>query len=186
MRFKNISFKAYEDWEVMFEQLSDVQVGKLIKLLFAFSKGEQIHIDEEVLKIPFALCCRDIKIDLEKREHIKKVRREAGKKGGQRSGVTRKLAVTKTSKPSGKFVVPTINQVQAYIQEKNYKVDPEKFHNYYEAAGWTVGKSEKKMKDWKAAVNYWQKQDVNHQSKKKVSMAVSNEEYGSGIQTAKL
>ncbi len=54
-----------------------------------------------------------------------------------------------------KFTPPTIEEVKQYCQERNNKVDPETFVNFYESKGWLVGKN--KMKDWKAAVRTWEK-----------------------------
>lgn len=60
--------------------------------------------------------------------------------------------------PKGKrFVKPTLEEVAAYIREKGYAVDPERFYSYYESCGWQVkGRS---MRDWKAAVSYWNTRD---------------------------
>ena len=53
---------------------------------------------------------------------------------------------------------PTIEEVKAYCQERNNRVDPERFIDYYTANGWKVGKNP--MKDWKAAVRTWERQDT--------------------------
>lgn len=53
-----------------------------------------------------------------------------------------------------KFIAPTLEQVQAYCQERMNNINPEAFINYYESNGWMVGKN--KMKDWKAAVRTWE------------------------------
>ena len=52
-----------------------------------------------------------------------------------------------------KFVKPTIDEVRAYIAEKGYSVDAEKFWNFYEAKDWYIGKN--KMKRWHNAVATW-------------------------------
>ena len=57
-------------------------------------------------------------------------------------------------KHSKRFVKPSLEEVEAYIREKNYDIDANTFFDYYEACGWTVGKN-KPMKDWKASVRYW-------------------------------
>lgn len=65
------------------------------------------------------------------------------------------------TKKSG-FTPPTLQEVQEYIREKGYKVDAERFIDFYESKGWFIGKN--KMKDWKAAVRTWvrrQQQEVN-------------------------
>ena len=57
--------------------------------------------------------------------------------------------------PATKFQKPTLQQVIAYIKEKNFKVDPEKWYDYYTSNGWKVGRNS--MKDWQAAVRTWAK-----------------------------
>ncbi len=54
------------------------------------------------------------------------------------------------------FVKPTVEDVQAYCQERGNNVDPQLFFDHYEANGWMVGKTA--MKDWKASVRTWEKQ----------------------------
>lgn len=53
---------------------------------------------------------------------------------------------------------PTLDEVKAYCNERNNRVDPERFIDYYTANGWKVGKNP--MKDWKAAVRTWERQDT--------------------------
>lgn len=53
------------------------------------------------------------------------------------------------------FVKPTIDEVRAYIAEKGYSVDAEKFWNFYEAKDWYIGKN--KMKRWHNAVATWER-----------------------------
>lgn len=58
-------------------------------------------------------------------------------------------------KKSARFIKPTVEEVDAYVKEKGYRIDAENFVNYYESKGWLVGKSP--MKDWKAACRTWGK-----------------------------
>ena len=55
------------------------------------------------------------------------------------------------------FRKPTVEEVQAYINENNYNVDAEHFIDYYTSNGWKVGRNP--MKDWKAAVRTWARND---------------------------
>lgn len=55
------------------------------------------------------------------------------------------------------FVPPSAEEVRAYCQERGNHVDPEAFVDFYTSKGWMVGKN--KMKDWKAAVRTWEKDD---------------------------
>ena len=68
-------------------------------------------------------------------------------------------------KPSKRFKPPTVEEVRAYCQERKNNVDPDRFVNYYTANGWMVGKT--KMKDWKAAVRTWEKNNFNNEPVKK-------------------
>lgn len=69
------------------------------------------------------------------------------------------ILLLKKESSKKRFVKPTLEEVQAYCQERNNGVEPEKFINYYESKGWVVGKSP--MKDWKAAVRTWEKSGYN-------------------------
>ena len=55
-----------------------------------------------------------------------------------------------------RFVKPTPEQVQAYMDEKQYtELNGQRFFDHYESNGWMVGKTP--MKDWKAAVRNWER-----------------------------
>jgi len=58
------------------------------------------------------------------------------------------------------FAPPTLSEVKAFLEEKGYSVDPEKFHAYYESNGWMVGKN--RMKDWHAACLTWHKNEKGY------------------------
>lgn len=62
-----------------------------------------------------------------------------------------KVSKEKSLKP------PTVENVREYCQEGGYKVDPEYFVDFYASKDWMVGKN--KMKDWKAAVRNWVRND---------------------------
>lgn len=56
-----------------------------------------------------------------------------------------------------RFVRPTVQEVADYCRERGNQVDAQRFVDYYTANGWRVGKNP--MKDWKAAVRTWEKQE---------------------------
>lgn len=56
-----------------------------------------------------------------------------------------------------RFTPPTVEQVRAYCTERRNMVDPQRFVDFYESKGWIVGKVQ--MKDWKAAVRTWERED---------------------------
>ncbi len=61
------------------------------------------------------------------------------------------------TKHKPRFVPPTLTEVEAYCRERSNRVDSQRFHDFYTAKNWMVGKN--KMKDWRAAVRTWEKGD---------------------------
>lgn len=61
-----------------------------------------------------------------------------------------------------KFSSPTLEAVTTYCREQGIKIDPGKFFDYYQSNGWKVGKNS--MKDWKAAIRYWDRGDKSKKS----------------------
>ncbi len=59
--------------------------------------------------------------------------------------------------PRRRFRPPTMEEVQARIDEMRYGVSASRFVAYYESNGWRVGKNP--MKDWKAALAGWESRD---------------------------
>lgn len=66
-----------------------------------------------------------------------------------------------------RFTPPTVEEVAAYCRERNNRIDPQTFVDFYSSKGWVVGKN--KMKDWKAAVRTWEKRDGNSQPERTVN-----------------
>lgn len=64
-----------------------------------------------------------------------------------------------TPKPEKKkrFVIPSVEEVQAYCTERGNNIDAQHFIDYYSARGWMLGKN--KIKDWKACVRTWERND---------------------------
>lgn len=67
------------------------------------------------------------------------------------------IEIEKDSVRAKRFTPPTLEEVRAYCRERGNAVDPERWHSYYTANGWKVGKNP--MKDWKAAVRTWERDD---------------------------
>jgi len=60
-----------------------------------------------------------------------------------------------------KFVSPTYQQIKAYCDERKNQVDPLAFHDHYEANGWVQGRN-KPIRDWKACVRTWERNDFSN------------------------
>lgn len=68
---------------------------------------------------------------------------------------------TLKNKKRGKtFVKPNISEIEAYCKERGNNVDAVRFFDSYESKGWIIGKTP--MKDWKAAVRTWEKNNINN------------------------
>ena len=57
-----------------------------------------------------------------------------------------------------RFTPPTLEEVKAYCAERKNNVDAQRFVDYYTSNGWLVGKN--KMKDWRAAVRTWERNNT--------------------------
>ena len=73
---------------------------------------------------------------------------------------TKELSIYSSDTPqksSSRFTPPTVEEVSSYCYERGNNVNPERFIDYYTSNGWKVGKN--KMKDWKAAVRTWERNE---------------------------
>ena len=57
------------------------------------------------------------------------------------------------------FVRPSVEEVREYCQSRGNSIDPQRFVDHYNSNGWMVGRT--KMKDWKAAVHTWERNEYN-------------------------
>lgn len=80
------------------------------------------------------------------------------KKGKNEEKKDTTIVVSKEKNPAEsakRFSKPSVEDVAAYCRERRNTVDPQRFWDYYESRGWTVGRAP--MKDWKAAVRTWER-----------------------------
>lgn len=68
-----------------------------------------------------------------------------------------------------RFVKPTVEQVKDYCKERNNNIDAEHFYDFYERNGWKVGKNP--MKDWRACVRTWERNNFNRPQQKAKSIS---------------
>lgn len=69
----------------------------------------------------------------------------------------------RAKKPKEQFEKPTFEELCAYITEKGYIIDPERFYNYYESNGWKVGRNP--MRSWKATCANWNADEIKKQQR---------------------
>ena len=57
---------------------------------------------------------------------------------------------------NGKFKKPTLDEIQAYCEERKNGIDAQAFLDKYESNGWVIGKNKTPMKDWQATIRTWE------------------------------
>ena len=89
---------------------------------------------------------------------------ESGQQKGQTEGQTRvdkrikKINENKKEDIRGclrTHLVPSFEEVCAYVDDMDYAMDPSEFYNYYQDQDW-VKKNGQPIKDWKASVRAWE------------------------------
>ena len=74
------------------------------------------------------------------------------------------------------FVPPSVDEVKGYCQERGNNVDAQSFVDFYTANGWVQGKG-KPIKDWKACVRTWEKNNKKVDSKNKFTGFENQRDY---------
>lgn len=69
---------------------------------------------------------------------------------------------------------PTLEEVTAYCQERKNSVDPQHWFDYYSANGWKVG-GRNSMKDWRASVRLWEKNEGKRYDNHKTAAQLRSE-----------
>lgn len=61
-----------------------------------------------------------------------------------------------------RFIIPTLEEIQNYCNERQNKINPEYFLDYYTARDWKFNNGGK-MKDWKATIRNWERLERNRE-----------------------
>ena len=177
--------KLFVDCLEKYQKLNDTEFGRLVRaaLRYKATGAEPDDLGREALLWDGMRL--DIDRDNESYSAIANARAEAGKKGAKARWQTDSKN-SKSHLPYGKngqeedkdkekeedkdikkesvkeksamrFVPPTVEEVRAYCNERGSGIDAERFVDFYASKGWVVGKT--KMKDWKAAVRGWERED---------------------------
>lgn len=85
----------------------------------------------------------------------KEIRGEEIRVKEKREEKSKSVPAAPTPPPVSKFLKPSVEEILAYCDERENRVDPQKFYDHYESNGWRVGRNP--MKDWKAAVRTWER-----------------------------
>ena len=131
-------------------QTMSLEIRAIIKG-FKYSQKPQITDMSETVSDGIGqseiVCAESERIRIRKEEEKKENNNKEGNKSPSRK----------------KFVIPTIDELKEYCEEKNYTVDCEAFILHYESNGWLVGKN--KMKSWKASLGTWSRNSFNKSEK---------------------
>ena len=81
--------------------------------------------------------------------------------------------IQNTKRESKHFTIPTLEEIQNYCNERQNKINPEYFLDYYTARDWKFNDGVK-MKDWKATIRYWERLEKNREQQNKKSVFDEN------------
>ena len=180
------SFVLYTKYLDNIQALSMEQRGMLFTSLMLYASGQEPEEMDPVTAMAFSFIKSQMDKDIEKYNETCAKRSEAGKLGGRpkkQEEAKKANGFYENQKKQGKakkadndneydndndllkentkrkvFSTPTVDDVRAYCLERNNKVDPQQFVDFYESKGWMIGKN--KMKDWKAAVRTWERSET--------------------------
>ena len=81
--------------------------------------------------------------------------------------------IQSTKRESKHFTIPILEEIQNYCNERQNKINPEYFLDYYTARDWKFNNGGK-MKDWKATIRNWERLEKNREQQNKKSVFDEN------------
>lgn len=180
------SFVAYTDWGSIFNMLTDDEAGKLAKHLFNHASNQETTLNDRMLKVLFEPIRLQLERDNSKYETVKERRKEAGRKGGLKSGETRKqneaIALDAKQNEANEAVIvngnDTVNVndndilLKKETKERRFKppalseveeyISEKNYSTVSAQSFWNFYESKNwfvgknKMKDWKKAIAGWE------------------------------
>lgn len=184
------SFILYADLEHTVSKLPDNLAGQLFKLILQQANEREPEPDDLLLQIAFEPIRQQMKRDAEKWKRMREKQSENGRLGGRPkkanvisenpknpplfSETQKSLNVNANDNVNDnvnvkdknivrRFTPPTRDEVDQYAKSEmiGSETSVDKFHDYYTANGWKVGRNA--MKDWKAAFRNWIKNEKQYQ-----------------------
>lgn len=169
-----------EDVWVLIENLFPEEQAELLKCLAAYHRGHEVpEMSRMVMGVYQRITLDNARFDPTKKAELSAMRSEVGKKGAEarwqtmanmaNDGKNGKLPQDKKRKEEnridknrdvGRFTPPTTEEVTEYVNQMGYKMEAQRFVDFYSSKGWMVGKT--KMRDWKAAVRGWASREKNY------------------------
>lgn len=186
-------FVLYCSQYATINKLSTEEKGMLLEAIFHYQMtGEEMILNSFHVEIVFSMVKQQLDMDNEKYQKIVDRNKTNGANGGRPKKQNQENPVgylgnnenqEKPKKPDKdnvninvnsnvkekkreKFIPPTLNEISVYISENNlFKVDADRFFDHYTANGWVQGKG-KPIKDWKAALRNWSRNDFQQNIQK--------------------
>ena len=168
-------FCCHHDYAKKIAKLSDQEVGRLFRALLEYSEyGETQELtgresvafdfiawDIDRAKIAYEEKCKRLQANGSKRKQmVANAPQEQEQKQEQEQ---EQMDIPPCIPPAGgskpRFRPPTVEEVRTYCEERCNRVDAQRFVDHYTANGWKIG-GKAAMKDWKAAVRTWEKNDA--------------------------
>lgn len=135
-----------------------------VTLAYLSACGLMETADNVSFFLPYAAACTGMETaaaermrQMRKRNNVTPMLRDRYGEIEKEKEIESEIEKSKSTVRASRFTPPTVDDVRAYCLERGNHVDPERFVNYYTANGWRVGKNP--MKDWKAAVRTWERDD---------------------------
>ena len=127
-----------------FTKGDDAQFGRFMRIICNYGiYGEELA-ENEIEKLFFTGIKSSINASI---QNIKN-----GRKGGT-------VKNENNNSDSNTFKKPTLEEIKAYCEERKSNIDPSAFFDYYQRNGWVYGKNKTPIKDWKACVRTWERND---------------------------
>lgn len=79
-----------------------------------------------------------------------------------------RLEEDKNNSKAKRFKKPSVEEIETYCNERNNNINPNAFYDYYESKDWMIGKN--RMKDWKAAIRTWERNNGGKNEKKGINI----------------
>ena len=157
---------------------------KTTKFLNDLKKAEMVSLKSDAKKTVITIVNYDNYQDAEIKKEPQKSHEKATEKPQKDTNKNdkelknkRKTLSSEDEHNQKRFTPPTIDEVDAYCQERQNGITGEEFCSFYESKGWMVGKN--KMISWKAAVRTWEnKRGFSRQQPKQIKPSVVHTDHG--------
>lgn len=203
------SFVLYHAIRKPLEKLNDEQRGQLFLAILNYSEfGTEPDFEDSSVDIAFEFIRDALDKDTAAWEEKSQRRAEAGSKGGKQKvanlanatfakqnvanqavSVSASVSVSdikENIKKKKQFVPPTLEEVKAYVAERNSPVDPVAFWEYFEAGQWKDSEG-KPVLAWKQKLLTWEKhQTTGRQYQQKPSQITAKHNSGGPIDLSDL